>query len=161
MIKVVEAPNTIQDLNPSVFLAGGITSCPDWQKILIEKITNRFGNIDLTLYNPRRENFPIYDPSAMNEQVEWEYNHLKKSDIIVFWFSGGSLNPIVLYELGLWGNSGSRQIIVGVDPNYQRKQDVVLQTKLARPDVTVVDSLDDIVHSLLRFVGQPERIKNG
>jgi hypothetical protein len=149
MFKAIEAVNIDNDeSNTTIFLAGGITSCPDWQAELIEKIRSKYGYLDITLLNPRRKNFPIHDPNASEEQIKWEYDHLKKSDIIIFWFSEGSLNPIVLYELGMWGNSGTRKIIVGCDPNYQRIQDVAIQTKLARPDITVLDSLDAIVDEL-------------
>lgn len=150
-ITVVEAPNHINAnpgtslfFKPSVFLAGGISSCPDWQKDVIESLSND----DIIIYNPRRENFDIKDPNATHEQISWEYNYLKKSDIIAFWFSAGSLNPIVLYELGRWGNSSDRSIVVGVDPEYQRIEDVVIQTKLSRPDVLIHRSLDSFIEGI-------------
>ena len=101
------------------------------------------------MFNPRRENFPIHDPNAANEQIKWEYDKLKESDMIIFWFSRGSLNPIVLYELGMWGNSRDIPIIIGIDEGYERKQDVEIQTKLAKPDVLTVYNLDDMVSSMI------------
>ena len=38
-------------------------------------------------YNPRRKDFPINDPIASEEQITWEFEHLKNSDIIIFWFA--------------------------------------------------------------------------
>jgi len=149
MALIIEAPNEIYSLennqNVKIFLAGGIRNCPDWQKEMIEKLKD-FPNI--TLYNPRRENFPIEDPKAAEEQITWEYNHLMISNIIIFWFSRGSLNPIVLFELGKYGLSSDRPILIGIDAEYERKQDVIIQTQLARPEVTIFDSLDQIVEKL-------------
>lgn len=55
-----EAPGTIRTSLPSVFLAGGITDCPDWQ----DEATRLFADMDVAVLNPRRENFPIHDPNA-------------------------------------------------------------------------------------------------
>lgn len=149
MTLVIEAPNEIYSLennsNVKLFLAGGISNCPDWQKDLIEKLKN-FPK--LTIYNPRRENFPIGDKDAAEEQITWEFNHLRDANIIIFWFSRGSLNPIVLYELGRWGNSSNIPILIGIDPEYERKQDVIIQTQLSRPEVPIYESLDEIVEEL-------------
>jgi hypothetical protein len=147
MALIIEAPKEIYSLknnrNKKLFLAGGITNCPDWQSEIIKLLEP----IDrLTVYNPRRKNFPIEDPKAAEEQITWEYNHLKDADIIVFWFSRGSLNPIVLYELGRWGNSSDKPIIIGLDPEYERSTDVITQTLLSRgTDTPFVHSLEDVV----------------
>lgn len=105
MALIITAPDEIYNIknshNIKLFLAGGITNCPDWQSKMIDELKN----VDITIYNPRRKNFPTDDPNASEEQITWEYAHLKTADIISFWFSRGSLNPIVLYELGMWGNS--------------------------------------------------------
>jgi len=143
MAIVIEAPKKYspRENEMSVFLAGGITSCPDWQQDLIELLKD---TPDLIMYNPRRKNFPIKDPNAAEEQITWEYNALQEVDNLIFWFSRGSLNPIVLYELGIWGNSGGRPLFIGMDKEYERQQDVIIQTKLARPEVEIVYSLEDL-----------------
>ena len=155
MATIIEAPNEVYSIennkNKKLFLAGGITNCPDWQSeiiSLLEPIKN------LTVYNPRRKNFPIGDPNAAEEQITWEYNHLRDADLILFWFSRGSLNPIVLYELGRWGNSSDKPIIVGLDEEYERKQDVIVQTLLSRNDdnsffVHTLDDAVDLIKELL------------
>lgn len=145
MALIIEAPNEIysseNNQNIKLFLAGGISKCPDWQSKIIDDIRDI---PDLTIYNPRRKNFPMDDPDAAEAQITWEYNHLKDADAVLFWFSRGSLNPIVLYELGMWGNSNDRPILVGIDPSYERKQDVIIQTALARPEVYIVQSLEEL-----------------
>jgi len=153
MALIVEAINEIYSVenthNVKLFLAGGITNCPDWQSVLIDDLKEIS---HLTIYNPRRKNFPINDPSATESQITWEFNHLRDCDIALFWFSRGSLNPIVLYELGLWGNSNNRPMILGIDPQYERKADVIYQTSLARPEVDIFESLDDMSTEVYRIM---------
>ncbi len=52
----------------AAFLAGGITNCREWQLEVLEHLKEYDRNeclLDkLVIYNPRRENFPIDDPSA-------------------------------------------------------------------------------------------------
>ena len=150
---VIEAINEVYSIenneNVKLFLAGGITNCPDWQDEIIELLKEEY---DLTMYNPRRKNFPINDPTASEQQITWEYNHLRDADIILFWFASGSLNPIVLYELGRWGNSSNKEIFVGCDPEYQRKQDVEIQTKLSRPNIEIVYSLEDLAEQVSNYL---------
>lgn len=147
MAIIIEAPNEVyswqNNKNRKLFLAGGITNCPDWQSDII-KLLEPIG--DLSVYNPRRKNFPMNDPNAAEEQITWEYNHLRDSDLILFWFSRGSLNPIVLYELGRWGNSSEKHIVIGLDEEYERKYDVTIQTFLSRGIKTpIVHTLEDAV----------------
>ena len=78
----VEAPNDapVGIKLPSIFLAGSIQGTPDWQAEMVEYLKD----LDMVIYNPRRKNFTIKDPSAAEKQITWEYNHLKNSDILLF-----------------------------------------------------------------------------
>lgn len=131
-MKYVESPEIYNTGKVSIFLAGGITNCPDWQKEMVELLKD----LDIVIYNPRREDFPIGDPNAAYEQIKWEFETLDKVDMILFWFSKGSLNPIVLFEYGKWlmntrnGEVNYKPLFVGIDPEYERKQDVMIQTEL-------------------------------
>jgi len=149
MAIIVEAPNEVYSLensrNIKLFLAGGITNCPDWQSYVVGELRDLE---NLTIYNPRRKNFPIKDPFAAEQQITWEFNHLRDASMVLFWFSRGSLNPIVLYELGMWGNSVDRPTIVGIDPEYERKYDVILQTQLARPEIEIYYSLQEVIDEI-------------
>ena len=155
MALIVEAVNEVYSVenneNVKLFLAGGISNCPDWQAVLIDDIK---AIPNLTVYNPRRKNFPIGDPNAAEQQITWEFNHLRDADIVIFWFSKGSLNPIVLYELGMWGNSNNRPMIVGIDEGYERKQDVEIQTRLSRPNIPIVYSLEEMSEKIYDLLGQ-------
>lgn len=146
-MRYIEAPIPDDGIGISVFLAGGITGCPDWQSEIMGKLVND----DITVLNPRRADFPIHDPGAAREQIYWEHTHLRKADVILFWFPCETLCPIVLYELGAWSMT-NKSIVVGVHPDYQRRADVEIQTELARPDVTVVHSLNALVDALRAIV---------
>lgn len=138
-MKVFEAPQEYQGGGVSLFLGGGITGCPDWQADIIYRLRNT----ELILLNPRRSNFPINDPEAALEQVPWEFRHLRKSTANIFWFAKETICPIVLYELGAH-SIGDKPLFVGTHPDYARRLDVELQTKLARPEIEVVHSLESI-----------------
>lgn len=163
MALIIEAPKEIYSIqnkhNLKVFLAGGISNCPNWQEEMIDLIDRYYYDNELTIYNPRRKKFPMDDPNAAEEQITWEYEHLKEADIIIFWFSRGSLNPIVLYELGQWGNSGNKPIIIGIDPEYERAQDVIIQTSLSRCDVPIVNSLKEVVKNLRIIIDENKKIR--
>lgn len=138
-MRYIEAPEDWQpgmSTDPSVFLAGGITGCPDWQAQFVTFLADH----GVTLLNPRRANFPIGDPDAARGQIEWEHRHLRRADAIVFWFCAATIQPIALYELGAWSMT-HKPLAIGVEPGYEREQDVRIQTELARPDVKIVDSL--------------------
>jgi hypothetical protein len=130
----------------SLFLAGGITGCPDWQQELVQLLRDT----DLILLNPRRANFPMADPTAASQQIAWEHRHLRLADAISFWFCAEAMQPITLYELGAWSMT-DKPLFVGVHPDYVRRQDVEIQTKLARPDVQIVYALPDLAGQIKRF----------
>jgi hypothetical protein len=154
MIQFVTAPDEIKYKLPlKVFLAGGITNCPDWQAEIIERLfddSERFNYLyNVIIFNPRRQFFPIEIKEETERQITWEYNRLKESDIIAFWFARGSLNPIVLFEYGKFITNYNKKIVLGVDAEYERKSDVEIQTKLARPDIVISYNLKDFYYELL------------
>lgn len=122
----------------SVFLAGGITDCPNWQQSVIDHIKGTsfwLHRKDLLILNPRRDNFPMDDPSAAEEQIKWEFDALDRADIFSVWFAdSASVQPITQYELGrqmALRRSDPKSVVIGVDPKYPRAQDVYVQTELA------------------------------
>lgn len=149
-MKIITAPEIYKnDSNIACFLAGGITNCPNWQDEVIKNIKEYSSseNIDLKyldIYNPRRANFPIDNPNAAQEQIEWEFKYLEKCDIFSMYFCNApSDQPICMYELGrniseikneymgTWGH----RIIVSVEKGYKREQDVLIQTRLATNNI--------------------------
>jgi len=79
-MKYIEALNIYEGNDKSLFLAGGITGCPNWQADL----TDLFKDENIVLLNPRRRNFPINDPSASEQQIKWAYEHLRKATAVSF-----------------------------------------------------------------------------
>ena len=139
----IEALDTYDGQDKSVFLAGGITGCPNWQAEIVELLNESA----LVLFNPRRANFPIHDPTASEKQIKWEHDYLRKASAILYWFPCETICPIVLYELGAWSMT-DKPIFVGVHPEYQRRQDVEIQTKFVRPEVEVVYSIKDLANQV-------------
>ncbi|MGW6707651.1 nucleoside 2-deoxyribosyltransferase domain-containing protein [Streptomyces sp. NPDC054956] len=135
---------------PSVFLAGGITHCPAWQPRAAAALA-RF-----VVLNPRRADFDVSDPSQTDVQIAWEYAHLLRADVTLFWFpacdAALTVQPITLYELGAAAATPGRRLVVGADPDYPRRADVQAQLALARPGLPVHTTLPDTVswaHTLL------------
>jgi hypothetical protein len=146
-MQYIEAPAEYHPRgSPSVFLAGGITGCGDWQSRIAEMLRAT----DWVVLNPRRSRFPVDDPSAAAEQIRWEFRHLRRATARLFWFPSATLCPIALYELGAW-SVATGPLFVGVDPAYARRVDVEIQTKLVRPDVRVVSSLQELAGQITAF----------
>lgn len=166
-MKVIVAPEAYEPQQDDVlcFLAGGITACPNWQANVIGSFMRydaQFpGELDnLVLFNPRRENFPIDDPNAAYEQISWEFAWLQKMDLFTMYFtSGTSDQPICMYELGRnickmmerFPDDYSSRIIISYDQEYNRAQDVKIQTELAfksngSAKPILIDKADPLTH---------------
>ncbi len=139
MATYVECPAEYEGEAQSVFLAGGITGCIDWQARMRELLDET----SLVLINPRRGSYDFGDPAAAEFQIDWEHRHLRRATAILFWFAAETLQPISLYELGSWSMT-QKPLFLGVDPGYARRNDVIIQTRLVRPEIVVVDSLEQL-----------------
>ena len=148
-MEVIVAPhidNLYDFPNITVFLAGGITNCRDWQSEVIEYLKQYEVNnkLDLRVYNPRRPNFNI-ETDDPEEQIRWEYSNIESTEIFSMYFCNSeSDQPICMYELGMrLGRidsnphsyisplNGSYNTIISVEDGYKRSNDVVIQTRLA------------------------------
>lgn len=147
MTDYVECPDEYYGLGPSLFLAGGITSCPDWQ----QEMRTLLDGSGLTLLNPRRAGIVEIDwtdHARSHAQVEWEFRNLRKASAILFWFPAESICPIALYELGAWSMTPT-PLFIGAHPNYPRRADIKLQTGLARPELIIHESLSSLARTVL------------
>ncbi len=130
----IEAPNRAApiDFTRSIFLAGSITGAYDWQKAAADKLLPFFH-----VFNPRRANYDVMDPSQERIQISWEHDYLYYSTIILFFFSHETLAPITLLEYGAWLEQSKmtpwKKIYTCIHPEYKRKNDVVIQTELRNP----------------------------
>lgn len=148
----MEAPNPYTGTKPALFLAGGITGCPDWQVQAVHLL--RQAGVRWVILNPRRASFPLADPAAAAEQTAWEYRHLRTAQAILFWFPpSSSTQPIALYELGACA-AGVKPLAVGANPSYPRRLDVLLQLSHARPGLAVRNTLVDTVADMARLCRQ-------
>jgi hypothetical protein len=135
-LKQVKAPTPYTEDETSIFVAGGIKKCPNWQSQLVKLLKTE----EVVLLNPRRAKFPKTSVAAQ-KQIEWEHTHLKIANAISFWFPKETLCPITLYELGAW-SMRQKKLFIGVHPEYAKRFDVETQTALARPEVKIVYSLE-------------------
>jgi hypothetical protein len=154
MVYYLEAPNGFESRmigSKLLFIAGGISGCPNWQQELVDSLGHLLEDRSLTIINPRRENFDINNSAAAYEQIHWEYYWLNKADMISYWFAKETIQPIVLYELGRFINT-TKPIFIGYHTKYPRKQDVVFQTKLARPNFLFAHSLEELAKQIYDFI---------
>ena len=141
-MRLIKAPRieTIGFDEYTVFLAGGISNCPTWQDDAIKM----FEDTDFTIINPRREGDLATKGLEAGKQIEWEFNMLRESDTILFWFpEGPSPCPIALFELGYWSAMDAEGVVIGCDPLYSRRFDLVNQMDLIGVDVYL--SLDKVI----------------
>lgn len=145
--QVVTSPEALPD-RIDLFIAGGISGCPDWQRDLLALL----GGTGIIVANPRRVG--RFDPSDALEQIGWEHTALARSRCVSFWFPAETLCPITLLELGKLLMRTDTELLVGCDPGYARRFDVVEQTALSRPDVIVRDGLAALAGDIIRTVGR-------
>lgn len=137
-MRVVEAPNSYPE-RVDLFLAGGISNCPDWQNEALRMLATE----EITVLNPRRS--VPFEEHMSNQQIRWEYEALRAADTVLFWFPKETLCPITLFELGVFSQRPDTRLVVGTDPEYARRLDVLVQMELARPEVVVHDSLQALI----------------
>jgi hypothetical protein len=145
-MKYVEALDELEAARwheKTLFLGGGITNCTNWQNEMCQLLKDT----DLTILNPRRQNFPMDDPNTASAQIVWEYKHLDIAKSIMFWFSSETLCPITLFEYGKWIVSGKR-LFVGCHPDYARLADIRIQTALARQNQLIHTDLNSLAEEI-------------
>lgn len=138
-----------------IFLAGGISGCPDWQTDAIKGLQKRLEEDktpEIILYNPRKGNWQREDGTgdALKKQILWEHTFLDAADMILFWFPAETVCPITLFELGKYAMK--KPILVGCHAKYCRREDVILQLALIREDVSVCNNLEDLLDSVSQVV---------
>lgn len=132
----IEAPDhEVFQFRDSLFLAGGISDCYDWQKDAVTALTH----LSVVLVNPRRANFDISKPEEGVVQIKWESNYLSQCSQILFWFASETVCPITLFELGaalerrrnaMEYDGNLQQLFIGAHKMYPRLLDVQVQSKL-------------------------------
>ena len=144
MAQIITSPSIDLPMSTSVFLAGGITNCKEWQKEVIEYL--EFD--DISFFNPRQEHFDVSNKNASYEQILWEFERIEMADIFSMYFcNDNSDQPICMYELGRnivrmqnrFPSDWEKRIVISVENGYKRKDDVLIQTQLATQNKIFVD----------------------
>lgn len=148
-MKYIECPEFYNGKGKSLFVSGGISNCPNWQPDFIKLLEET----NLTILNPRRKNFSIKNPYVEEKQIKWEFENLEKASATSFWFPKETLCPITLYELGKQSVLG-KPLFIGIHPKYTRKKDIEIQTRLVRPKIKIVYSLEDLSEQIKLWAGK-------
>ena len=170
MIRVITAPEAYkpQADDVKIFLAGGITKCPDWQQQVIDLIDKNapdFVRDRIVLFNPRRKYFDIKKKAESKRQVEWEFKYLEMCDIFTMYFCDSeSVQPICMYELGRYITRMQMKypfraywedrIVVASSAKYSRYTDVRIQMDLVGIYVEPyeIDNLEAYVDDIITAV---------
>ncbi len=137
----------------SLFLAGGISNCYPWQGDLVKLLTHT----DLAIINPRRKNY-VDSIEVATSQIEWEHRHLNAAEAISFWFASETICPITLFEYGKFLTK-DKVLFVGCHPNYKRKLDLEVQTRLERPYIDIVSSIESLAKQILIWDSEEKKLR--
>lgn len=139
-MKIIQSPQEYLATDDEIpcFMAGGLQKC-DWHAEFLEEL-QKYSCDKLVIYNPKREFFDMTDSSVEEEQITWEFKYLnaylKGFYIFSMYFDHStSPQPICFYELGrymaLLQDSGWNSAVISCHPEFSRKNDVIIQTRLA------------------------------
>lgn len=151
MGRIIKSPEALPDPSYlSIFLAGGISNCADWQEDVAERLAQE---TDAIIFNPRRLDF---DMTAYEEvsrmQIIREWHALRMSTVNLFWLPEETLCPITLLE---YGSAIERlhagAVMCGTHPDYQRRFDVKMQNEL-RHGTHIYDDLDELVEQTIMLL---------
>ena len=150
----IDAPSNKKPLDNSftVFLAGTIDAdkgSVDWQHKLIDMFKKQYdGEKPITLYNPRREEFPDSGSSEVRRQIKWEHKHMDDVDLIVMNILKDSKSPISLMEIGMYADSG--KLVVFCQPEFYRFDNVEMVCKKYNVPLYKTNDLDKIFMAILK-----------
>ena len=146
---IIKTPiSSNQELIPDIFLAGGVTYSPNWQK----KALKMLAGTDLVVANPRRDEIISAIGETARRQIIWEFENLKSAKVVLFWFPNAE-TIITFLELGK-ELSRKSNIVVGVDPDYNRRFDIETQVHLELPRAVVYTTLDETVRVAAELCGE-------
>jgi hypothetical protein len=142
-MQVITAPERKPITNQSIFLAGTIDDgkSEDWQSKLIKE----FSEYNITILNPRRNNWGDLSDNELRKQITWELDHLEKADIIFMYIIGTSKSPISLLEMGI--HIKDSKLIVVCEPEFYRYENVKITCEYYNAEL--YDSLGEGIDALI------------
>ena len=146
---IIKTPiSSNQELIPDIFLAGGVTYSPNWQKEALKMLAGT----DLIVANPRRDEIISAVGDTARQQIIWEFENLKSAKVVLFWFPSAE-TIITFLELGK-ELARKSNIVVGVDPEYNRRFDIETQVHLELPRAVIYTTLDETVRVAAELCGK-------
>ena len=131
----------------TVFLAGAIDQgkAENWQ----EKVARALDQFDITILNPRRENWDMDMPQTpdnpvFREQVEWELDAQEASDMVIFVFTKDSKAPITFLEFGLF--APRKDAVVCAEEGFYRQGNLDIVAE--RHKIPMYHNLDEMIADL-------------
>lgn len=175
VIEVVCPSDYLSDLEMSyrkqfaipVFLAGGITNCEEWQKVVINYFKENWKHErGIIFLNPRRDSFDVTNPNATREQIEWEFKYLNTPHVLfsMYFSNSPSPQPICFYEMGRalgkkseidnFDKLPKNAVFVATHKDFHRKADVLIQGELADYGSipSEVDSAEHYAQLLMEYI---------
>lgn len=142
-MQVITAPERKPITNQSIFLAGTIDDgkSEDWQSKLIKELSEN----NITILNPRRNNWGDLSDNELRKQITWELDHLEKADIIFMYIIGTSKSPISLLEMGI--HIKDSKLIVVCEPEFYRYENVKITCEYYNAEL--YDSLGEGIDALI------------
>lgn len=147
----IKAPDDSQFQSfKKIFLAGSIemgTQAEKWQERLAKDLKDE----KVILFNPRRDDWDsswVQDPTPgtqFHQQVNWEIDHIRRSDLVVFYFDPETQSPITLMELGYCIGTG-KPIVICCPKEYFRCGNVTIMARLV--GVTPVETYEEFVSKI-------------
>jgi len=161
-MKVITAPEyyvpTREEI--TIFLAGGITDCENWQKEVIDYLKSLpEENTDkLVIFNPRRDKWPkSSDTEEIRRQINWEADYIRHADIFSMYFTNTEKSDLqfCFYVLGRYAGVYSRgKDIISYQEGFKRALDVEFQMSInrgGRACVNVNKNITPVQHAELIF----------
>lgn len=151
----IDAPSTRKPINGSlkVFIAGTIDcdkGSVDWQHDICRKITRVNNNKQsVTIYNPRREEFPDNGSAEVRRQIKWEHEHMDDADLIIMNILEDSQSPISLMEIGMYAQSGKLHVFC--KKGFYRYDNVEMVCKKYHIPLHNTNDNDKIVQFILNY----------
>lgn len=157
-MKVITAPEYYVPTRDeiTVFLAGGITNCENWQKEVIDYLMSlpEEKTDKLVIFNPRRDKWPKNsDTEEIRRQINWEADYIRTADIFTMYFTNTekSDQPICFYELGKYANRIND--IISYQEGFRRALDVEFQ-------MSIYGCIHAVIHKNVTPVQHAELIFN-
>lgn len=144
-MQVIRIPAQYHGDAPSVFLGGGAGG-RDWRRTLIGLISDT----TWVLLDPLTPPDFGDDGDALRRRTEWEFEHLGRATVKLFWFPADTPCMLSLFELGAWAKEDV-PLVLGIEPGYQKRDELLLQMQLERPQLAIASTLHELAAHLKRY----------